>query len=166
MLGDRLSAFETDNSLHNSEDIDMKNLLFVLTLTTLLVGCSSNGYDNSNANKETPKEPAPVTQPEKTAPQPSDNTNTKVSQQDQVTPIDQGENEADLTVTQNIRQALIDDDSLTLAAKNVTIVTTNKEVTLRGEVNTAEEKKTIGTLAAKNSSGQKINNLLTVATKK
>jgi hyperosmotically inducible protein len=163
MLGDELSSFETDSSLHNSEDIDMKNLLFVLTLTTLLVGCSSNGYDNSTTNKDTTK-PAPVTQPVKTEPKTSENT--KVSQQDQVTPIDQGENEADLTVTQNIRQALIDDDSLTLAAKNVTIVTTNNEVTLRGEVNTAAEKKTIGVLAAKNSAGQKVTNLLTVATKK
>lgn len=57
-----------------------------------------------------------------------------------VTPLDQGNGEGDLDVTQRIRKAVMADDSLSFAAKNTTIVTTNGHVTLRGSVKSVAEK--------------------------
>ncbi len=61
-----------------------------------------------------------------------------------ITPGDQPENEADRTITQRIRQALVEDDSLSTNAKNVKIITTNGVVTIRGAVNSEKEKTDIG----------------------
>ncbi len=60
-----------------------------------------------------------------------------------LTPGDQLENEADRGITQKIRQALMDDDSLSTNAKNVKIMTVNGVVTLRGIVNNDREKNEI-----------------------
>lgn len=71
-----------------------------------------------------------------------DNTavNVRDRQSEAVTPVDQSNNEADLAVTQSIRQAVIADDSLSIAAKNVKIITIGGMVTLRGPVKDAAEK--------------------------
>ena len=46
-----------------------------------------------------------------------------------MTPFDQSENEADRTLTQRIRQSVVDDDSLSTNAKNVKIISQNGAVT-------------------------------------
>ncbi len=56
-----------------------------------------------------------------------------------VTAADQGNSEVDLSITQQIRQAVVADDRLSLNAKNITIVTREGVVTLRGEVETTAE---------------------------
>ena len=56
----------------------------------------------------------------------------------------EAENETDRGITQKIRQSLMDDDSLSINAKNVKIITTNGVVTLRGTVNNEREKNEIG----------------------
>jgi osmotically-inducible protein OsmY len=60
-----------------------------------------------------------------------------------MTPGDQSNNKADLNLTQQIRKAVIADKSLSTNAKNVKIITANGIVTLRGPVNTPQEKATI-----------------------
>jgi len=57
-----------------------------------------------------------------------------------LTPGDQAENEQDRTITQNIRKAVMDDENLSTNAKNVKIITVNGMVTLRGPVNSDNEK--------------------------
>lgn len=57
-----------------------------------------------------------------------------------LTPGEQTENEADRTVTQKIRQAIMDDDSLSTNAKNIKIITINGVVTLRGPILSDREK--------------------------
>jgi osmotically-inducible protein OsmY len=64
-----------------------------------------------------------------------------------LTPGDQSNTPEDRKLTQAIRQAVMKDKSLTLTAKNVKIITANGKVTLRGPVNTAEEKTKINDLA-------------------
>lgn len=80
--------------------------------------------------------------PAQTAP---DNTGRNVRDRsgDTLTPGDQSENQADLTLTQRIRRELMADKSLSTDAKNVKIITINGIVTLRGPVNTVKEKSTI-----------------------
>lgn len=64
-----------------------------------------------------------------------------------LTPMDQGESESDRILTQTIRQAVVANDALSLNAKNVKIISLNGQVTLRGPVETAQEKKTIADAA-------------------
>ena len=61
--------------------------------------------------------------------------------------LDQGNSAGDLRITQNIRKALMDDDALSMDAKNVKVITIDQVVTLRGEVDTATERETIVALA-------------------
>jgi osmotically-inducible protein OsmY len=79
-----------------------------------------------------------------------------------VTAADQGNNDADLNITQQIRQAVVADDNLSFAAKNVTIVTTEGVVTLRGEVNSDSERATIVHIAQRVNGVRRLNNELQV----
>lgn len=58
--------------------------------------------------------------------------------------LDQNENKADLALTQKVRKALMDDDVLSTMAKNVTVISQNGVVTLKGTVPSPEEKTRIG----------------------
>lgn len=71
-----------------------------------------------------------------------------------VTPLKQGENAADLDMTQKIRQAVTDDSSLSTTAKNVKIITLNGKVTLRGPVESTAEKQKIESIAQGIAAGQ------------
>src|SRR5262249_20042879 len=83
----------------------------------------------------------------------ADNTARNVRDKDTnlPTPMDQGESEADRTITQHVRKAVVDNDALSTNAHNVKIVTQNGIVTLRGPVNTATEKATL--VAARSTPG-------------
>jgi hyperosmotically inducible protein len=68
------------------------------------------------------------------------------------TPMDQGESEADRAITQQVRQSVVKNDTLSTNAHNVKIITQKGVVTLRGPVNSAAEKATI-VAAARSASG-------------
>ena len=78
-----------------------------------------------------------------------DNTDKNERDRDHktLTPGDQSGTPEDRKLTQSIRQAVMKDKSLTMTAKNVKIITADGKVTLRGPVNTAEEKTKINDLA-------------------
>lgn len=92
--------------------------------------------------------------------------NTKVNKRDTndaaLTPIDQGNGETDLKITQQIRQAVIGDDSLSFTAKNVKIITVKGKVTLRGPVNTLQERASIEAAARKIAGAAQVDNQLEV----
>jgi osmotically-inducible protein OsmY len=75
----------------------------------------------------------------------ADNTarNSRDSGGKTVTPMDQSENEGDRAITQRVRKVVVDNDALSTNAHNVKIVTANGVVTLRGPVNTPQEKNTV-----------------------
>lgn len=79
----------------------------------------------------------------------ADNTGRNERDRDHktLTPGDQSGTPEDRKLTQAIRQAVMKDKSLTMTAKNVKIITADGKVTLRGPVNTAEEKTKINDLA-------------------
>lgn len=58
----------------------------------------------------------------------------------QLTASDQGNSEADIEMTAKIRRAIVEDDSLSTLAHNVTIITRDGKVTLRGDVRSMEER--------------------------
>lgn len=78
---------------------------------------------------------------------------------------DQGGSESDRTITQQIRQAVVADDQLSMLAKNVKIITNEGAVTLRGPVKSSEEKAQIASVANGVAGVKQVDNQLEVATK-
>jgi osmotically-inducible protein OsmY len=78
------------------------------------------------------------------------------------TASDQFENEADRKITQQIRQAVVKDDSLSTSAQNVKIITQDGKVTLRGTVKSDSEKQKIAARAKQVPGVKNVENLITV----
>lgn len=76
---------------------------------------------------------------------------------------DQSESEADRTITQSLRKAITDDDSLSTNGKNVKVVTIDGNVTLRGPVKSEKEKADIGAKAKQIAGVKKVHNQLEIA---
>jgi hyperosmotically inducible protein len=91
---------------------------------------------------------------------------TKINERDRsgaaVTPIDQSNDPSDLVMVQEIRRAVIADDTLSAMAKNVRIVTSGGVVVLRGAVQTSRERETLSSKAAAVAGDEKVVNLLEV----
>jgi hyperosmotically inducible periplasmic protein len=79
-----------------------------------------------------------------------------------LTPMDQGNNPGDLKITQQIRKQVVGDSSLSFTAKNVKIITINGKVTLRGQVNSDNEKKSIEATANKVVGNANVDNQITI----
>jgi len=79
----------------------------------------------------------------------ADNTRRNIRDRDgrTLTPLNQGTSKADLALSADIRKEIVGSKSLSVAARNVKIITVNGRVTLRGSVNTAEEKRVIDDIA-------------------
>ena len=134
----------------------MKSITLALIATLLVFGCSKDqGDTNTNDNQ--------VSQSTQVPP---DNTGRNVRDRDDATktPGDQSENEADRTITQNVRKALTDDDSLSTDGKNVKVITNDGNVTLRGPVKTDKEKSEIENKAKQIAGVKRVDNQLEIAT--
>lgn len=93
-----------------------------------------------------------------------DNTGRNVRDRgDTLTSGDQSDKPADISLTQKIRQAVVADDSLSIMAKNVKIITVDGVVTLRGPVKSDQERKQIDAMAVKLAGAGKVQNHLEVA---
>ncbi len=75
---------------------------------------------------------------------------------------DQSNSKEDIQVTAAIRRAIMAEDSLSMTAKNIKIITENGMVTLRGPVQSDAEKTKIAQLAEKSAGGAKVVNQLEV----
>ena len=107
--------------------------VLLCALALLVLGSYTGTVGAADKSTATPSQMAP------------DNTGRNVRDRngDTLTSGDQSENQADRTLTQQIRRELMADRSLSTDAKNIKIVTINGVVTLRGPVNTPQEKATI-----------------------
>lgn len=98
---------------------------------------------------------------------PREPDNTKVNERDRdastLTPMDQGESEADRTITQELRQAVVGSDALSMTAKNIKIITNGQVVTLRGPVKSEEEKAEIAAMARRIEGVKRVDNQLEIA---
>lgn len=128
----------------------MKTIIILLFSTLLVVACSKNRSEDKQVS-QTAVEP--------------DNSGRNVRDRDDQnkTTGDQSENEADRTITQNIRRAVTADDSLSTNAKNVKIITNNGTVTLRGPVKSEKEKAEIEAKAKQVAGVKSVDNQLEVA---
>ena len=75
---------------------------------------------------------------------------------------EQSNNNVDIELTRKIRRAVVKNDSLSMMAHNIKIVTVNGAVTLRGPVRTEEEKATIASTAEQIAGADRVDNQLQV----
>ncbi|MGH9614455.1 MAG: BON domain-containing protein [Bryobacteraceae bacterium] len=92
---------------------------------------SSQPIDMQNQGR--PNQPSEMKKP------PTD-TGQKIPEDRRRTAATKHSHAADLKTTADVRKALREDESLSLAARNVRVTTANGEVTLRGRVNSESEK--------------------------
>ena len=96
--------------------------------------------------------------------------NTRKNERDRsgetTTSGDQSNSQEDVKITAAIRRAVVRDNSLSMTAKNVKIITANGMVTLRGPVKNDAEKAKIAELAQSAAGNAKIDNQLEVKTSK
>ncbi len=93
-----------------------------------------------------------------------DNTASNVRDRNNstLTPLDQGNSKADVDTTAQIRKGIIADKNMSMNARNVKIITIDGQVTLRGPVDTAEEKRLIGEIANRIAHSENVDNQLEV----
>jgi len=123
-----------------------------LIVAFLIVGCSKN----DQSKNETPSQPAVVA---------ADNSGRNERDRNDATKTagDQAENEADRTISQNIRQAIGKDDTVSTNGKNAKIITVDGTVTLRGPVKSEKEKTNIGAKAQQIAGVKSVDNQLEIA---
>lgn len=94
----------------------------------------------------------------------ADNTRRNVRDRDgrTLTPLDQGNSKADVSTTAQIRKAIIAGDNMSVNARNVKVITKDGQITLRGPVNTEEEKRIIGDIAERSLHSGNVDNQLEV----
>ena len=98
---------------------------------------------------------------------PADNSgkNVRDRQESSKTPGDQSNSKADLAITQAIRKAVVADKALSTNAHNVKIITADGVVTLRGPVNSSEEKDKIAAKAKSVAGVKSVENKLEIASR-
>jgi hyperosmotically inducible periplasmic protein len=95
--------------------------------------------------------------------------NTKVNERDrsqnEPTADQQRDNRSDQDITQQIRQSITKDKSLSTYAHNVKIITQNGQVTLKGPVRSEDEKKTVEAKAKEVAGENKVTSQLDIKPK-
>jgi hyperosmotically inducible periplasmic protein len=136
----------------------MKKFLLPLYASFLMV------Y-SSQGQQATPTPHDPATASDSTE---ADNTKRNSSEQNKNTDTaeKQSNSKADLALTQKVRQAVMKDGSLSMNAKNVKIIAQDGKITLKGPVDSQQEKDKIGTEAGEIAGKDKVDNQLEVKAEK
>jgi len=118
-------------------------LALAMALAAATAACDRGNAKNGNAQNASAPHAAAG----------GDATNTGINQRDRSdaakTPTAQAESAGDRDLTARIRQELTSDDSLSMNAHNVKIITENGHVTLRGPVDSEAEKAKVAAAAQK-----------------
>jgi hyperosmotically inducible periplasmic protein len=98
----------------------------------------------------------------------ADNTKQNSSEQNKNTETaeKQSNSKDDLALTQKVRQAVMKDGGLSMNAKNVKIIAQDGKITLKGPVDSQQEKDTIGSEAGEIAGKGKVDNQLEVKAEK
>jgi len=127
----------------------MNKKVMLLAISLMTCGAYSNALAQS---------PPPATA--------ADNSGVNVRDRanDAMTAGEQSGSKGDLDLTARIRQSIVKDDSLSMMAHNVKIISINGAVTLRGPVKTEQEKTTIASKAQAIAGADHVNDQLEIAT--
>lgn len=130
------------------------------------IACKSNSYRSDEQARQSSYERDMVSDSHQSS-QNADNTgmNKRDAEGATLTPMDQSKGSAtDLKMTAKIREMVTDEDTLSAQAQNVKIITLQGLTTLRGPVETMNEKNKIEQLARR-AGAKRIDNQLEVTTK-
>jgi osmotically-inducible protein OsmY len=134
----------------------LMNRTMLVVLGILAAGCDQQERTGSTVEGNSPATSSGV---------PADNTDKNERDRGAaLTPGDQGGSEADRTVTQQVRQGVVADETLSTTATNVKIITVDGVVTLRGPVKTPQEKAAIAAIAQRVSGVKRVDNQLETVT--
>ena len=129
-----------------------RNLLSPFLLSSLVLGISSLGVAQDSTQSTNPQA-----------------DNTKINQRDrnanEPTADQQKDNSDDRQITQQIRKSIMNDKSLSSYAHNVKVITKGGMVTLKGPVQSEDEKKAIEAKAAEVAGESKVTSQLDVKSK-
>lgn len=133
----------------------MRRIGFALVMSAFLSGASSFVIAERGSAESTAAEAKDA-----------DNTGRNERDRDDrtLTPMDQGTSDSDIAITRAVRQDVTDNDAFSTNAKNVKIITRDGVVTLRGPVETADEKAQIGALAARPEGVRSVDNQIEIET--
>jgi hyperosmotically inducible periplasmic protein len=143
-------------------------LLLALPLSGVIAGCgqSNQGSSSMADTNVMPEDTNGAGTSVTTSTNSADNSAVNVRDRDtnNLTPGDQGTTQGDIDLTQKIRKQLVMNTDYSMNAKNIKIITVNGKVTLRGPVNSDNEKSGIESLAQNIAGNGNVNNQLEVAT--
>ena len=152
----------------------MRTLIKSLFLVVAVTGCNQSAPQptvsvppNGNAPVVTANPARTTPAPDRVASERAAPDNTAVNQRDRdantKTPIDQNENQADISMTAKIRREVLEVKDLSIDARNAKIITADGKVTLRGPVQSAQERETLARIATAVAGAGNVDNQLEVA---
>lgn len=126
---------------------------------------TTHSTDSMPSNSRAPASTPAVPRTTESTPTPTPPRSTEPMPPQPKPPVvatDQSNDEQNVDLTRRVRQALMDDATLSTMAKNVVIVSTNGSVVLTGEVASSDEKAQIETLAKGVLGALSVDNQITV----
>ncbi|MES2307992.1 MAG: BON domain-containing protein [Verrucomicrobiota bacterium] len=145
--------------------MNTKTKILAAALATSLVSLSVYAEDPADARLH-PRSTTPTTTSSSNDQKDgnADNTSRNTVDRDHntLTPTDQGKSQADINTTQEIRKKVMHLKNLSVNGQNVKIITLNGNVTLRGPVESTEEKNRIEKAAQKIAGATNVSNQLEV----
>ena len=116
------------------------SIIACLSAAALLAGCDDRSNNGTTAT--------PAARPPSDTTKAPDNTANNKRDRDMTTgspktPMDQSNAKSDIDITAKIRSAIMADKSMSTNAQNCKIITEKGAVTLRGVVNSADEKASV-----------------------
>jgi osmotically-inducible protein OsmY len=135
--------------------------------TTLAIGCShgeERGDRRARADTSGAERRADARERRAAAEarEEADEAGATVADAEVPTAFDQSESAEDLEITRQIRAAVVSDSSLSFGARNVTIITADAVVTLRGDVSSNAERDAIDRHAHETAGVSRVDNMLVV----
>lgn len=134
-------------------------LPIAVIVLTGLAGCDSNRGVPSSTPPAATNTSGSTLKPDNTG------VNQRDRDADAKTPIDQHENQKDITITADIRKQVLAHENMSVNARNVKIITADGIVTLRGPVNSTSERDTIEKIAFDVAGNDNVENQLEVVVK-
>ncbi len=132
---------------------------FLLAVAASPVHAADTKYDQPAKATHAQHAPEPGTAPDNTGVNVRDRNDANLTAQDQ------SGNEADRKLTQEVRKAIVADDTLSTNAKNVKVITMNGVVTLRGPVANEQEKSKVASKAHGIAGVKRVDNQLETTTR-
>ena len=147
----------------------MRVAIFVLLGAVAFLGCEPIETSDVPVNDSTTTAPDTSTDRDTSVTVPDNATapdNTEVNERDASgatkTPIDQDETQRDVNITAEIRDRILKTEGMSINARNAKVITAGGKVTLRGPVESAEERDTIDKIAREVAGEDKVENFLEV----